>query len=47
PASTTHRQMSDEELNAAGVAPDLIRFSVGIEDIGDILVDINGALEQL
>ncbi|MEG0321314.1 MAG: O-acetylhomoserine aminocarboxypropyltransferase/cysteine synthase family protein, partial [Oscillospiraceae bacterium] len=32
PASTTHRQMSDEELNAAGVAPDLIRFSVGIED---------------
>ncbi|MEG1395666.1 MAG: O-acetylhomoserine aminocarboxypropyltransferase/cysteine synthase family protein [Oscillospiraceae bacterium] len=47
PASTTHRQMSDGELNAAGVAPDLIRFSVGIEDIRDILADVNGALEQL
>ncbi|MEG2420660.1 MAG: PLP-dependent transferase, partial [Oscillospiraceae bacterium] len=46
PASTTHRQMSDEELNAAGVAPDLIRLSVGIEDIGDILADVSAALES-
>ena len=40
PASTTHRQMSDAELAAAGVAPDLVRFSVGIEDVNDILADL-------
>ena len=45
PASTTHRQMSDAELAAAGVAPDLVRFSVGIEDVNDILADLEKALE--
>ena len=44
PASTTHRQMSDAELAAAGVAPDLVRLSVGIEDAEDILRDLEGAL---
>lgn len=47
PASSTHRQMNDEELAAAGVSPDLVRFSVGIEDIGDILADIESALEKV
>ena len=47
PASTTHRQMNDEELLAAGVSSDLIRMSVGIEDIRDIVNDINQALEQI
>lgn len=46
PASHTHRQLSDEQLVAAGVAPDLIRFSVGIEDIDDILADVEQALEK-
>lgn len=45
PASATHRQMNDEELKAAGVSPDLIRFSVGIEDPADIIEDIRQALE--
>lgn len=40
PASSTHRQMNDEELAAAGVAPDLVRFSVGIEDVKDIIADL-------
>ena len=44
PASATHRQMNDEELKAAGVSPDLVRFSVGIEDIEDILADLEQAL---
>ena len=47
PASHTHRQLSDEQLREAGVAPDLIRLSVGIEDIDDILADIRQALDQL
>ena len=46
PATTTHRQMSDEQLIAAGVTPDLIRFSVGIENVEDILEDIMQALEK-
>ena len=46
PASTTHRQMSDEQLKEAGVAPDLIRLSVGIENVEDILADIDQALEK-
>ena len=46
PASTTHRQMSDAELEAAGVGADLVRLSVGIEDIEDILADLAQALEQ-
>ena len=44
PASSTHRQMSDEELVAAGVAPDLIRLSVGIENVDDIIDDLRNAL---
>ncbi len=47
PASTTHRQMSDEQLAEAGVSPDLIRFSVGIENIVDIIEDIDQALAAL
>ena len=44
PASSTHRQLSDAELTAAGVSPDLIRLSVGIEDSKDILEDLEQAL---
>ena len=47
PASHTHRQLSDEQLLEAGVAPDLIRLSVGIEDVEDILDDIKQALAQI
>ena len=47
PASHTHRQLSDEQLREAGVAPDLIRLSVGIEDPEDILADIRQALDTL
>ena len=47
PASHTHRQMSDEQLKAAGVAPDLIRFSVGLEDIEDILADLKQAFDKI
>lgn len=46
PASHTHRQLSDEQLLAAGVQPDLIRFSVGIENVNDIIADIRQALEK-
>ena len=46
PASHTHRQMSDEQLMEAGVAPDLIRLSVGIENVEDIIGDIAQALED-
>ncbi len=47
PASHTHRQMSDEQLKAAGVAPDLIRLSVGIESVEDIIADIEQALKTV
>ena len=47
PASSTHRQLSDEELEAAGVGADLIRFSVGIENADDIIEDLAQALESL
>lgn len=47
PASSTHRQMTDTELAAAGVSPDLIRLSVGIEGIDDILADLANALEAI
>ena len=46
PASTTHRQLSDAQLIDAGVSPDLIRLSVGIEDKEDIIADIEQALKQ-
>lgn len=47
PASHTHRQLSDEQLREAGIAPDLIRLSVGIEDVDDLIDDIKQALETL
>ncbi len=47
PASHTHRQLSDEQLREAGIAPDFIRLSVGIEDCEDILDDIKQALDQI
>jgi len=47
PASHTHRQLSDEQLREAGVAPDLIRLSVGIEDADDIINDIKQALDSI
>ena len=47
PASHTHRQLSDEQLREAGVAPDLIRLSVGIEDVDDLLADIRQALDKI
>ena len=47
PASTTHRQMNDAELEAAGVSPDLIRLSVGIEDADDLRADLDQALAAL
>ena len=46
PASTTHRQLSEEDQIKAGVGPDMIRLSIGIEDIGDILWDLDQALGQ-
>ena len=45
PASSTHRQMSDEELKAAGVLPDMVRLSVGVENVNDIIADLTQALE--
>ncbi len=47
PASTTHRQLTDKQLEECGVSPDLIRFSVGIENVNDIIADIAQALEQV
>ena len=47
PASTTHRQLSDKQLEECGVDPSLIRFSVGIVDVRDIIDDIESALKQL
>ena len=46
PASHTHRQLNDAELEAAGVTPDLIRFSVGIENVDDIIADLKQAIEK-
>ena len=47
PASHTHRQLTDQQLMDAGIQPDLIRFSVGIEDIRDIVADLEQALAQV
>ncbi|MCR4927322.1 MAG: PLP-dependent transferase, partial [Lachnospiraceae bacterium] len=47
PASSTHRQMTDEELIAGGVRPDMIRLSVGIENKDDIIEDIRQALDHI
>ena len=45
PASHTHRQLTDEQLKEAGIAPDLIRLSIGIENADDIIADIEQALK--
>lgn len=47
PASTTHRQLTDAQLIEAGIEPGMVRFSVGIEDVNDIIEDIAQALEQI
>ncbi len=47
PASHTHRQLSDEQLKEAGIAPDLIRLSVGIENVNDIIADLEQAMEHM
>ena len=44
PASTTHQQLSDAEQAAAGISPDLVRLSVGLEDLDDIIWDLDQAL---
>ena len=44
PASATHRQMSDAELQAAGVSPDLVRYSCGLENKDDLIADLDRAL---
>lgn len=44
PASTTHRQLTDDQLHTAGVGPELVRISVGIEDADDIIWDLDQAL---
>jgi len=46
PASTTHRQLNEEEQQAAGVTPDMVRISVGLETLEDIIWDIDQALFQ-
>ena len=46
PASTTHAQLNEEEQKLAGVTPDMIRISVGIEDVDDLIWDLNQALEK-
>jgi len=45
PASATHRQMNDEELVAAGVSPDLVRLSCGLESAADLIADLDRALK--
>lgn len=47
PASHTHRQLSDEQLREAGIAPDLIRLSVGLENVDDLIADIKQAMEKM
>ena len=47
PASTTHQQLTPEEQESTGVTPDLIRVSVGLEDVEDIIADIDQALEKV
>lgn len=47
PASHTHRQLSEEQLIEAGVAPDLMRLSIGIEDADDLIADIEQALQLI
>jgi O-acetylhomoserine (thiol)-lyase len=44
PASTTHRQLSSEELTAAGISPEMIRLSIGLEHVDDLIADLDQAL---
>ena len=46
PASTTHAQLSEAEQRESGVTPDLVRLSVGIEDVGDVIADLDAAIER-
>jgi len=46
PATTTHRQLNEEELKSAGVSSDLVRLSIGIEHVDDIIADITQALDK-
>ena len=47
PASSTHRQLTDAELEACGVKPEMIRYSAGIEDVNDLIEDLEQALAQI
>ena len=47
PASTTHQQLTPEEQESTGVTQDLIRLSIGLEDVDDIIADIDQALEKV
>ncbi len=47
PASTTHRQLTDEQLTASGIGPEFVRFSVGIENVSDIIADLEQALAEI
>ena len=47
PASTTHSQLNEEDLKAAGIQPETIRISVGIENVEDLIEDLTQALEQI
>jgi O-acetylhomoserine (thiol)-lyase len=47
PASTTHRQLSEEQQIAAGAGPDVVRLSIGIEDVADIIADLDMALSKI
>jgi O-acetylhomoserine (thiol)-lyase len=47
PATTTHSQLSDEELVRAGIGPDFVRLSIGIESVDDIIADLESALQEV
>ena len=47
PASTTHRQLTDEQRAAAGAGPEVVRLSIGIEDKADIIADLDQAMAQV
>ena len=47
PATATHRQLTDEQLVACGINPGLIRFSVGLENVDDIIADVEGSLKKM
>jgi len=47
PASTTHRQLTDEQKIKAGAGPEVVRLSIGIEDVADIIADLDQALEKI